>query len=122
MKANRLDDVDHPRGIGPSACQVQGQREVLFSGQSGYQVVRLENEPNLVPSQKGEVALGETAEFHVADVDRARRQVVEACRAVHEGGLAGARRSHDGGKSALLEFDVYTVQGANFGVPGSIDL
>ena len=88
LKPDRLDDVDHPGGVGLPSCQIQRQCEVLLSRQGWDEVERLEDEPDLVASQESEVSFGEVTEFNVADVDGARGQVVKSRRAVHERRLA----------------------------------
>ena len=61
-------------------------------------------------------------EVGAADEDLAGGERVEAGHAVHQRGLARARRAHDRGEAAGLEVDGDAVEGPHLGVAGAVDL
>src|SRR4051794_7610925 len=86
----RVDHRVQPGLLDLPAGDVQRQGDVLQGGQGGHQVVGLEDEPDGVPAQPGQVVVVEQGEVHLPDPDLAGGRRVETCQAVHERGLAGA--------------------------------
>ncbi len=116
------DQVVEPGLVDLHAGQVGGQGDVLCRGEGGHQVERLEDEADPVTAHLGEGGVVEEADLLVADEGVARGGRVQPGHAVHQRGLARARRSHDGGEPALLELDGHAVEGAHHGVLGAVGL
>ena len=83
-----LDDLLEPRFVDLVAGDVEGQPDVLLSGEGGQQVVLLEHEADPVSTQGREGLVAHADERHVADLDVAGVDAIEAGEAVHEGRLA----------------------------------
>ena len=121
-EADGADDLVEPLGVGLAAGEVHREGDVLLGGEGGHQVERLEDEADPVAAQQGELLLREAAQVGVADEDLARGERVEAGDAVHQRGLAGARRAHDGGEGVGREVDGDAVEGPHLGVALAVDL
>src|SRR5262249_38104684 len=88
----------------------------------GHEVVRLEDEADLVSPKLGELALVERRQVDIPDEHPARGQGVETGHAVHEGRLARAGRTHDGGIDALVELRRDAVEGSHLALALAVDL
>ncbi len=99
------------------------QRDVLQRGQRRHQVVRLEDEADLVATQLRECLVVQAATRSVvADEHLPVGERVEAGDAVHERRLARARRAHDGAEATGLELHRDPVERAHFVVALAVDL
>ena len=76
-ETDRLDDLVEPLTVDGVAAEHQRQRDVLLGGQRRDQVVGLEDEPDGLAPELGELLVVELGEVGVADEDRAGRR---ACR------------------------------------------
>jgi hypothetical protein len=63
----------------------------------------LEHEADAAPTEHRECAVGEFRDLGVAEPRASGGGAVETGHDVHEGGLARARRAHDGGELAAAE-------------------
>ena len=102
--------------VGLPAGQVDRQGDVLGRRQHRQQVEGLEDEPEAVAPQPGQLLVGQGGEVDVAHQDAPARQRVEPGHAVHEGRLARARRAHDGGEAPGGDGDVDLVERPHLGV------
>ena len=119
---DRFDHLIDPTLIGGLAGEVHRQRDVLDRRQGRDEVEGLENEAHIVASQQRQILLRKGRQRRLTDEDLTIGQVVEPRHAVHEGRLARARRAHDRGELTSVEGHVDPVEGADFGVAGSVDL
>src|SRR3954451_25319015 len=99
-----------------------GERDVLQGGEGRDEVVRLEHEPQLLGSNAGPSAVGETRHLAAADDEARRRAVVEVgllqeSEDLHERALAGTRGAHDRDHLAGLDRDVHAAQSLEAIVP-----
>ena len=92
------------------------QRDVLLRRQRRQQVERLEHEPDVLAAQARERAVGHRGDLLAADPDRPGRRPVEPGEQVHERGLAGAGRAHDGRELAGGDVERDAAQGVDGGV------
>jgi len=74
-----------------------GRTMFSLGGQSGQQVVLLEDEADPLAPQRRQLLVAEPAQRHPPDLDVAAVDLVEAGEAVHQRRLAGPGRAHDGG-------------------------
>ena len=104
----QADGVDHrvePLVVDGGAGERQRERDVLPRGQHRDEVVRLEDEAELVAPQRREPLVVEVRELLAGDDDRARRRAVESGEQVHQRGLAGPGGPHDRGELAGRELE-----------------
>jgi hypothetical protein len=94
-ESQRAHDGVEPRLVGRAATEPLRQDDVLGRRQRRQQVERLEHEPDPVAAQHRQLAVGQRRDVGVTDQHGPRRRGVERGHAVHQGRLAGARRSHD---------------------------
>ena len=121
----QADGADHavePRRVGLPAGEVERQRDVLQRGERRDQVEGLEDEADLVAPELGQLLVVSVGEVGAADVHLAGGERVEAGHAVHQRGLARARRAHDRGEPPAVEVDGDAVEGAHLGVARAVDL
>ena len=85
------------------------QLNVFCHRQLIYEVKALEHESYLALAHVRAVALTQLRHVAVAQQIGARRGVVEQSEDVKQGGLATTRRSHDGYKLAVLNFERHIV-------------
>ena len=109
-----------PLAVGLAAGERERQQDVLLGGQHRHEVEGLEDEAELVAPQAREVAVVEVGELGPVDDDGARRRVVEPRQQVHQRGLAGAGRTHDGRELAGRERQRDPVQGVDRGFSLSV--
>ena len=121
-QAGGADHLVDPVGVARAAGEVHRQHDVLDGGQRGDQVERLEHEPHVVAAQQREIAFGQGGQVDLADEHLPLGDPVQSRHAVHEGGLARARRPHDGGELSLLERHVDGVECAHRSVARAVDL
>ena len=69
----------------------------------------LEDEPDLMEAQPGEVAIAEPAHILSHQLERATGRLVDPAEEVEQGGLATARRSHDRHVLAGGDTEIYAV-------------
>ena len=117
-----LITVSHHAGVGRGPGQLERQPDVLLGGQRGQQVEGLEDEPDAGPAQPGQRLVAEPGQLAAADADRPRGGRVQAGQAVHERGLAGAGRAHDGVELAAGELGADAVERADRGRAGTVHL
>ena len=114
----------------------QGELHVVQRRGPGQQVEGLEHESDLLVPDPGQLVVVQLAHPVAVQPVLARRRAVEAADQVHEGGLARARRSHDGDELVLpndhvdssegvhhLAADVVIalqVPGDDHGIPGNV--
>src|SRR5262249_17860817 len=90
--------------------------------QGGDEVVRLEDEADLVASNDRELLLGARGDVDVTEQDATGRHAIEPGEAVQQGRLARAGRAHDRGVPAGGELDGDVVEGTHRRLPESVDL
>ena len=88
----------------------------------GHQVEGLEDEPDAVAAQHGELLVVERGEVGVADEHLAGRERVEPGQAVHQRRLARARRAHDGGEAPRSNSTVTPSRARTSRVAAAVDL
>src|SRR5438105_1976035 len=79
------------------------QLDVLERARPGEQVEHLEHEADLRVAHVGQLVAREARDVLAVEPVAAGRRAIEAAEQVHEGGLAGARRAHDGHEFAGLD-------------------
>ncbi len=121
-EAHGLHDRVEPRLVLVLARQGERQEDVLLRRQRRDQVVLLEDEPEAIPTEQGELGLVQLRQLGVADEHRPRRQPIEARDALHERALAGPRRSHDRGELVGREVDRHPGEGVDSGVTRTVRL
>jgi hypothetical protein len=109
-------------GSGCAAGDVHRQRDVLERRQRRQQVEGLEDEADLVPAQRREPLVVQTAECGVADDGITAAERVETGHAVHERRLARPGRAHDRCEAAAGEGDVDGVERDDAGVTVAVHL
>jgi hypothetical protein len=67
--AERAHDAVEPVGIDAGARQLQRQQDVLLRGHRGQQVEGLEDEADPLPTQHGQLTVGQAAQRRVAEPD-----------------------------------------------------
>ena len=122
LQSDGIDDRVHPWPVGATAGEGGRKGDVLGRGKGRNQIERLEDEADPVPPQLGQVLVVETAEVGVTDQDPSRGQGVQPGQAVHQGGLARTRPSHDGGELTLGEGHVDVVERLHSGLTGPVHL
>jgi hypothetical protein len=121
-ESDRVDHGVEPPGGGVVTRDVERQGDVLGSGQGRDQVERLEDEPDLLPAEQGELFLRERRQIDVADEHPSAGRRIQARHAVKEGRLTRSGRPHDRAEAAPLELDGHAVQRSDGGVALAIDL
>ncbi len=91
-------------------CQQECQLEVFQSAQHRDQVEALEHEPDSFGAPAGQVRGIHRLKLFPRDDDRPGIRLIEAADQVEQGGLARARRSHQGVKGSLRHLEVEVVQ------------
>src|SRR5215472_6297157 len=99
-QANRVHDGAEPGLVGRAARDIQREGDVVPRGERGQQVVGLEDEADVVAAQPGQPPLRQRGDLGAADPHLPAVGAVQPRHAVHERGLAGPGRSHDGGERA----------------------
>src|SRR5215467_702030 len=97
-QAHRVHDGAEPGPVGRAARDVQREGDVVRRGEGGQQVVGLEHEADAVAAQPGQPALRQRGDLGAADPHLPAVGAVQSRHAVHERGLAGSGRPHDGGE------------------------
>src|SRR5579863_202874 len=92
--------------FGRRAVVDEGQLDVVKSGGPREQVERLKNEADFLVADVGEFVVVELADQAPGEPVASLARRVEAADQVHQCGLAGARRAHDGDVFALANFYV----------------
>src|SRR6187401_1805345 len=90
------------------------QLHVVQRGGPGEQVERLEDEPDLLVADAGELVVVHLAHLLVVQQVGALGRRVEAADQVHQRRLAGAGRTHDRDVLAAADLDVHAAQGVHF--------
>src|SRR5437879_2593821 len=90
-KANRADHTVEPLLVGFLPGERERQRDVLDRRERRDQVVRLEDEPDLVPADDRQLLLGARGDLDVAQQDATRRDAVAPGETVQQRRLARAR-------------------------------
>ena len=91
------------------------QGHVLLGGQRGEQVEELEDEPDVVAAELGELLVVESLVVEAANRDRARGGRLERADDMEQRALAGSGRAHDRDHLALFDRQVDAVQSAHLG-------
>ena len=86
------------------------------------EVVRLENESNLLAAHLGEGAVAHEGDILLAEKIPAGSGLVEAAEDVEHGGLARTGRTHDGHVAALLDIDAHSGQSRHLHLAEVINL
>src|SRR5688500_14973558 len=121
-QTNSVHYAVEPRAIEVVPRDVEWEGDVLFGGERGDQVVRLEDEPDPVSSQSCQLPLGQARELDVADEDFAARGAVQTGHAMQERRLPRARRPHDRCELSFGEVDRDAAQCFHGGIPAAVDL
>jgi hypothetical protein len=112
-----------PLRIGLPPGDGQRQQDVLLRRQGRDQVERLEDEADPVAAQQREVALLELRVISTPPRKTLnRRWEVEPGEAVHQRGLAGAGRPHDGGEFVGVDVDRHPAERDDLGIALAVDL
>src|SRR5690606_38108955 len=103
--------------LGPSGAfgaahlaQQKRQFDVLLRAQHRQQVVELEHEADMLGTPAGQLAGLELVDTLAVDADAAGGGRIQAADQVQQGGLARARRAHQGEEIATLDVEVDAVQ------------
>ena len=115
-EVDRAHELVEQLGVAVAPGDRQRQADVLLRAQHRQQVEELEDEADLVAPQLGQALVVEVGDLLAGDPDRALGGPVEPGQHVHQGGLARARRAHDGREAALGEVDRDAVEGVDGGV------
>ncbi len=118
----RADQLVAPRGIDLAARELQREQDVLESRQSGEEIEALEHEADPLAAQDRALPLRQLGDVGVADAYLPGVDGVEPSQAVHQGGLAGTGRSHDGCEAARERLDADSVERPDDGVAAPIGL
>jgi hypothetical protein len=102
-EADAVDQLVEPLLVDLAAGERERQQDVLLGGEDRHEVEGLEDEAEPIAAQPGERLVAEPADLLAVDGHGAARRRVEAREQVHQRGLAGARRAHDGGVLAGRE-------------------
>ena len=86
------------------------------------QIEGLEDEPDAVAAQAGELVVGEGGEIGLSHEDLARAQSIETRQAMHESRLARTGGSHYRSQPTFLDVEVDSVEGGDGGIPATVDL
>jgi hypothetical protein len=101
-----------PSALSPAKAAVdQRQCHVVDRVGAGEQLERLEHEADPLVAQPCELAVVHAGHVAPGDPQGAAARSVQASQQVHEGGLAGARRAHDGDELARVDPHTDTPQG-----------
>ena len=117
IEADGVDQMVDPRAVDVAAGDRQGQDDVLLGRQHGQEVERLEDEPDLLPPQLGQIVVVERCYLGAVDRDRSGGGPVEPREAVHQRRLARAGRAHDRAELAAAERDRHACEGVHGGLP-----
>ena len=121
----QVDGVNHavnPCLVTLVLAQRQGQHDVFIRRQSGDQIERLKDEPNLVATQLGEGFIAQFRQVGIPDVHRTLGQRIKPRNAMHECRLTRATRAHDCSEFAALEGNVDVVKSVHFAIARAVDL
>ena len=121
-EADGVDDVVEPLLVGLASGERQRECDVLDRVQGRNQVVRLEDEADLVAAHLRELLLVQSGELDVAEEHLPRCERVESGDAMQQSRLAGTRRAHDRGVRPALEVDIDIVEGAHLGLARAVNL
>ena len=119
-QAEQVEQVPSPRlGRAPLlARDHRRQGDVLEHGHALEEVEELEDDADVLPSHAGQLVLRLAGDLLVGEHDGALVGLVEARHQVEQGGLAAARRSHDGDELAAPHLEVGAAQRTHGGVLG----
>ncbi len=117
VQAHGADHLVEPLLVRLAPGDGERQHDVLLRREHRQQVEELEDEPEPVAAQLGEVGVVEGAEVGAGQHHRARGRAIEAGEDVHERRLARARRAHDRREAAAVERDADPVERVDGGVP-----
>ena len=120
--AQGCDDGVMPVRVGGAVGQAGGQEDVLLRGEGGQEVEGLEDEAELVAAHGGQLLVVHAGQIAAGDEDVPGCGGVQAGQAVQEGGLARARRAHDGDELAAAHGQAHAVQGGHPRLAGAVDL
>src|SRR6516165_3546683 len=97
-QAHRVHNRAEPGSVGGAPRDVQREGDIVRRGEGRQQVVGLEDEADVVAAQPGQPALRQRGDLGAADPHPPAVGAVQPRHAVHERGLTGPGRSHDGGE------------------------
>src|SRR6516225_854595 len=97
-QAHRVHNRAEPGSVGGAPGDVQREGDIVRRGEGRQQVVGLEDEADVVAAQPGQPALRQRGDLGAADPHPPAVGAVQPRHAVHERGLTGPGRSHDGGE------------------------
>ena len=110
-EVHRLDDaVEARRARASCPASDNGKRDVLRRGERRDQVVRLEDEPDVVTPDQRELLLRAGADLAIAEEDLPGGDTVEPGEAVQQRRLSRTRRAHDRRVLVRLERGVDLVE------------
>ena len=119
------EHVDHGLvavAVDVAAGELEGEQDVLAGGEHRQQVEGLEDEADVVATEDREGCVVESFERHPGDADGPGGRLVEAGKAVHQRGLAGAGGAHDRGEPAGRQVEVDAAEGVHLGVAAAVGL
>ena len=114
FETDHLDHLVEPFAVDRTFRDLQRQQDVFFGGQRRHQIERLEDEANLLAAQVRQLLLVHGGDLESLHDHLAGRRGVEPGHAMHERGLAGTGRAHDGGHFTALEFHIHMIQRHHF--------
>ena len=123
LNAQQPGHLLHPAGNLPRGGlhNGQGQGNIFKGGQGVQQVAVLKNEAQPLPAEAGELLSPQPGKLPPVDDDGARGGPVDGGHTVEQGGLAGARGTHDPHKFSRLQRQGHPVQRPGGRAPPAID-
>ena len=100
-------------GGDPARGVEHGELDVFEGGRAGEEVETLEDEAEFLVTQVGALVAVEAGDIDAIEQVAAGSGAVEAAQRVHEGGLAGAGRAHDGDEFAGVHFEADAADGVD---------
>ena len=100
----------------------RGSSTFSRAGRPGEEVEGLEDEPDLLVPDAGQLVLVERGDVLSLQEILARRGFVETAQDVHQAGFPGAGGAHDGQEFALLDHIGHAPEGPDLGVPDLVGL
>src|SRR6185437_5460270 len=99
-----------PLTVGLLTGDREREDDVLLGVEHGQEVEELEDEPDVLAPQEGELRVVELRDLSARDLHGAGGGLVEAREDVHEGRLAGTRRTHYRDELARAYLEVDTAE------------
>jgi hypothetical protein len=96
LEADLADDGVEPALLRLLTGELERQHDVLPRVERRQEVEELEDEADVLAAELRQVVVAELRDLGARDLDRSDGRLVEAREDVHQRGLAGTRRAHDG--------------------------